>query len=258
MAIHTTKWRKSAIKCQKIYTKCNKVPLIRHKSAKNVQITARAAKKSQKVKNKIQILGRSPRPSKNFFKLNLNFFKETLTIRVVYGIIYHIWERVMKMEGILTPMKWIRYTKEKEKEINFLEFEWHTKREAIIAKVVKDGRTYGLALMDKNPFNTLQIYSVSETRIPLVVSRAQDYHNMAMNTIIFNNRVTRNNARNEVYNAMKKDEILVDWSKGFAYFRVGRSTMKRFKIEEFWSVDKKKLINWHERTRENDLDDEQD
>lgn len=195
---------------------------------------------------------------KNFLKVNLNFFYQNIDNSG--SLWYNLPCMGMGDEngGVLSYMKWIRYTKKKEKEINLFEFDWHTKREALIAKIVKDGRTYGLTLMDKNPFNTLQIYSVSETRIPLTVSRAENYYNMAMNTIIFNNRVTKNNARNEVYKAMKSDEILVDWSKGFAYFRVGRSTMKRFKIEEFWSVDKKKLINWHYTTQENDLDDEQE
>ena len=174
---------------------------------------------------------------------------------VWYNLLYI--GKVNENGGCINPMKWIRYTKKKEKEINFLEFEWHTKREAIVAKVVKDGRTHGLALMDKVPFNTLQIYSVSDVRIPLVVSRATDYYNMAMNTIIYNNRVTKKNAKNEVYNAMKNDEILMDWSKGFAYFRVGRNTIKRFKVEEFWSVDKKKLLNWHNTTKENDIDDDE-
>lgn len=181
-----------------------------------------------------------------------------MTNRVVNGIIYLVCERVVKMDGVLTPMTWIRFTKVKEKEINFFELDWHTKREAVAAKVVRDGITHTLILMDKYPFNTFHLYSISNLRIPIVINRANSIYNMAMSVMLYNNRVTEKNAKNELFNSMGKDEMLIDWSKGFVYWRVGRSSTKRFKIEEYYITDKKKLINWHYTTRENDIDDEQE
>src|SRR5690554_6364896 len=113
-------------------------------------------------------------------------------------MIYLTCERVMIMEGVMTPMKWIRLLKVREKEINFLELDWHTKREAVAAKVVRDGITHTLILMDKEPFNTFDLYTISNLRIPIVINRAKSIYNLELNVMLYNHRVTEKNAKNEL------------------------------------------------------------
>lgn len=142
-------------------------------------------------------------------------------------------------------MEKMRYKKTRGKQTNYFKIDWDPSREALVAKVTTKDKVFSPILMSKDPSNNWQLCAQPDKRVTTVVNYSRSILILAKKVILLNESVTRENALDSILSVMTNDELLVDWKKGYAYYKNGRTTFRRTSIEAHYLVDKTKIIKWN-------------
>lgn len=83
----------------------------------------------------------------------------------------------------------------------------------------------------------VEIFILDPKRVPLKLKRSMNWYNLALSMARDNFTVTQENARDVVQSLICDNEIIIDWTSGYIYYKQGNK-MKRDEIKEYKLIEK--------------------